>query len=497
MSRRATSPSAASKVRVAALERAEERRGEMGALAVEGRSRAACRRHDRRAPLLIDALFGTGLKRGLEDTVSKQLFELVRCSGRVSVACDLPSGVETDSGAELSAVPAFDMTVTFGALKPAHLLYPAMHKCGRLVLADIGIDADASWHEIAPPDAAAARSRRAQIRRGLVHALAGKMPGAIALAATAAARAGAGYVRVSTSRPIDGLPVVDRPDRHAPVNDERIGCLLVGPGMGDIPQVLTLALTSQGAQGDRRRRDHPSRRAGAAEGPGRDHHAARRRVPQAVRRACRERSPSGRSRRRGARGAVVVYKGPDTLVASPDGRLGFAPPAPAWLASAGTGDVLAGMIAAMRARGLPAFEAACAGVWLHGRAAEIAGPADDRRRSRRRHPRGARLAAMNELIVRIAARGDGVTPSGRHVPFGVPGDALLDDGALAFGPHHQEPPCRHFPGMRRLPAPACRRRGLSRLSRFARRDARSPSTARRPRSARRTCRRRAAAAGRR
>ena len=79
-------------------------------------------------------------------------------------------------------------------------------------------------------------------------------------------------------------------------------------------------------------------------------------------------------------GAVVVYKGPETLVASPDGRLGFAPPAPAWLASAGTGDVLAGMIAAMRARGLPSFEAACAAVWLHGRAAEIAGPsmiADD------------------------------------------------------------------------------------------------------------------------
>jgi len=72
-------------------------------------------------------------------------------------------------------------------------------------------------------------------------------------------------------------------------------------------------------------------------------------------------------------GAVVVYKGPDTLVASPDGRLCFSPHAHHWLASAGTGDVLAGVIAAMRARGLPAFEAACAGVWLHGRAAEIAG----------------------------------------------------------------------------------------------------------------------------
>ena len=77
---------------------------------------------------------------------------------------------------------------------------------------------------------------------------------------------------------------------------------------------------------------------------------------------------------------MIVYKGPDTVVASPNGFVGFAPPAPPWLASAGTGDVLAGMIAALRARGLGSWDAACAAVWLHGRAAEIAGPqmiADD------------------------------------------------------------------------------------------------------------------------
>jgi hydroxyethylthiazole kinase-like uncharacterized protein yjeF len=78
--------------------------------------------------------------------------------------------------------------------------------------------------------------------------------------------------------------------------------------------------------------------------------------------------------------AVVVYKGPDTLVAAPDGRLAFAPPAPAWLATAGTGDVLAGLCAALLAQLGSSFEAACAAVWLHGRAAELAGPgliADD------------------------------------------------------------------------------------------------------------------------
>ena len=105
---------------------------------------------------------------------------------------------------------------------------------------------------------------------------------------------------------------------------------------------------------------------------------------------------------------------------------------------------LSGMIAALRARGCRLRSGLRRRLAARPRGGDCR-PADDRRRSRRCHPAGASLRSMNELIVRIAARGDGVTASGRHVPFGVPGDAVLDDGALAFGPHHQEPPCRHFP----------------------------------------------------
>ena len=330
------------------------------------------------APVLVDALFGTGLKRGLEDTVSKQLLRLSEAA-HVRVACDLPSGVDSDSGTVLSEVQGFDMAVTFGALKPAHRLMPAMAKCGRVVLADIGVEAESDWFEIGPPAVPPLDPQGHKYSRGLVHALAGKMPGAIALAATAAARAGAGYVRVSTSRPIDGLPAAVVQVDTADVNDERIGCLLVGPGLGDIPQVLTLALTSKAPKvidadgitllGDAERLNGQNAVITPHEGefaklfPDLEGSKAERAL-EAARRS----------------GAVVVLKGPDTLVAAPDGRLGFAPPAPAWLASAGTGDVLAGIIAALRARCMPAFEAACAGVWLHGRAAEIAGPsmiADD------------------------------------------------------------------------------------------------------------------------
>jgi hydroxyethylthiazole kinase-like uncharacterized protein yjeF len=321
--------------------------------------------------LLIDALFGTGLREGLEDALQKQFYRLAAGS-QMRIACDVPSGVDSDSGVELSSVPGFEMTVTFGALKPAHRLMPSMGKCGRVVLADIGIEASPEWHELGQPVLPALDPGGHKYSRGLVHALAGKMPGAIALSAKAAAYSGAGYVRVSTSRSIDGLPSAIVQTDTAEINDGRIGCLIVGPGMGDIPRVLTLALTSHAPKViDADAITHlgePERLRGqdAIITP---HQGEFERLFGKLEGSKADRALEAAKRS----GAVIVYKGPDTLVASPDGRLGFAPPAPAWLASAGTGDVLAGMIAAMRARGLEAFEAASAAVWLHGRAAEIAG----------------------------------------------------------------------------------------------------------------------------
>ena len=330
------------------------------------------------APIIVDCLFGTGLSRGLEASVSSRLSALA-AQALVSVACDLPSGTATDSGELLSPIPAFDLTVTFGALKAAHRLMPAMSRVGRVILADIGIEAGSTWREIGQPSLPPLDPAGHKYSRGLVHCLAGQMPGAIALAASAAAKTGAGYVRVSTSLPISNLPSSIVQTGGADLQDERIGCILVGPGLGDVPQVLTLALTAPrpiviDADGIKLVGD-PERLHGhdtiltPHEGEfdalfGKMEGSKAERALEAARRSQ----------------SVIVYKGPDTLVAGPDGRLCFAPPAPAWLATAGTGDVLAGMIASFRAQGLEPFDAACAAVWLHGRAAELAGPgmiADD------------------------------------------------------------------------------------------------------------------------
>jgi hydroxyethylthiazole kinase-like uncharacterized protein yjeF len=330
-------------------------------------------------PLVIDALFGTGLRHGLEEAVAKQLSRLCDAAG-VKVTCDLPSGVETDTGAELSLVPSFDLTVTFGALKPAHRLHPAMHKCGRVVLASIGIEADTQWHEFGPPQLPPLDLGGYKYTRGMVHCVGGAMVGAVALGATAAYRAGAGYVRIGADAYVPNVPAAIVQGQKSRLDDPHIGALLVGPGLGrDGGPLLGQALAAGRPlvlDGDVfALLDEPARLNGldAILTP---HEGEFKELFGTLEGSKPERALEVARRAQ----SVVVYKGPDTIVASPDGRLGFAPPAPAWLATAGTGDVLAGITAAMRARGLARFEAACAAVWLHGRAAEIAGPhmiADD------------------------------------------------------------------------------------------------------------------------
>ena len=336
--------------------------------------------HTQPAPLLIDALFGTGLRKQLEEAVTQQL-RLLADGSLVRVCCDLPSGVDSDSGAELSPVPSFDLCVTFGALKPAHRLMPAMARCGRVVLADIGIEAATGWREIGTPKLPPLDRAGHKYDRGMVECVAGAMPGAIALAATAAARAGAGYVRIHSREPVVNVPAAVVQGQGGSFDDPRIGAILVGPGLGrENGDLLRRAL-----DGDRPLvidGDALSLLAGrAGELRGLDavltpHQGEFERLFPELDGTKPERALAAA----GQTGCTILYKGADTLIAAPDGCLAFAPPAPAWLATAGTGDVLAGMVAAMVARGLPPFEAGCAAVWLHGRGAEIAGPemiADD------------------------------------------------------------------------------------------------------------------------
>jgi hydroxyethylthiazole kinase-like uncharacterized protein yjeF len=311
------------------------------------------------APLLIDALFGTGLSRPLEQS---QLLLDLAAAATVRVAVDLPSGVATDDGAILSPVPDYDLTITFQTLKPSHLLQPAARHMGRIVVADIGIMAASDLTEIGPAAPREPGPDDHKYSRGYVAVLAGEMPGASALAAAAALRAGAGYVRL-IGPPVAGIPnaIVQGPgDPETLLADARIGAVLVGPGLGRDSRLLELAVAS----GRPLVLDAGALRAqpNAILTP---HEGEFARLFPGLSGSKVERARAAAA----ASGAVIVYKGADTVVAAPDGRAAIAPPAPAWLATAGTGDVLAGIIAARRAALDDPFEAACAGVWMHNHAA--------------------------------------------------------------------------------------------------------------------------------
>ena len=334
------------------------------------------------APLLVDALFGTGLRRPIDDGIAAHLSTLA-AAAKVRVAIDLPSGAATDDGALLSPVTDCDLTVTFQTLKPSHLLQPAARYMGRIVVAGIGVEAESRLEVIDRPNIRPPRPDDHKYRRGYVALVGGEMPGAIALAAVASARSGAGYVRLVGDSPSQAVPrsVVQSSSLDIVAEEERIGAIVAGPGLGrgkraeQVMQAVFRGRAPQVLDGDALRwiGEGNAQLDDAVLTPheGEFEHMFGSLAGSKYERA---RAAAGRS------AAVIVLKGADTVVAAPDGRAAIARPAPCWLASAGTGDVLAGIVGTMLAQGMDRFAAACAAVWLHGRAGELAGPgliADD------------------------------------------------------------------------------------------------------------------------
>ena len=329
------------------------------------------------APVLVDALFGTGLSRPLGGDVAAALTRLVGAA-TLSIAVDLPSGVATDDGALLGVERALDLTLALGAVKPAHLLLPAAPWCGTVRLLDIGIAADGDDRVLGAPAFPAPAPDAHKFTRGMVAVVAGRMPGATALAATAAAHA-AGYVLLLGST-TDRLPhaIVRRRWDEGALADDRIGAVVVGPGLGrddEARRRLAAALASDRAlviDGDAL---HLLDLAAL-----RDRTAPVILTPHAGEFAHLF-GTGGGSRIERARtaatscGATVVLKGPDTVIAAPDGATRVAHHRVPWLATAGSGDVLAGLAGALLAQGRDPFRAAQQAVWLHTQAALHAGPA--------------------------------------------------------------------------------------------------------------------------
>ncbi len=336
------------------------------------------------AAQVVDALFGTGLCRGLDEAVSAKLNLLVERAGH-SYAVDLPSGVETDSGVLLSPVPRFGVCVALGALKPAHLLYPAAQHAERLVCADIGIAVPSSLFQLAPPPLTAPGAQSHKYSRGLVAVIGGAMAGAGLLASRAASHSGAGMIRRIAP---DHLPAKTEAiisifakcpsDLVSALDDDRLAAVLVGPGLGrddDAQERLDAALDSghslvldADALTLMAERDWDRVAVPAILTP---HEGEFLRLFGTLPGSKIDRAMEAARRSR----CIVVYKGADTVIAAPDGRAAVASSHSFWLSTAGTGDVLAGLAAGRLAVTRDPFRAACEAVWLHGEAARRAGAA--------------------------------------------------------------------------------------------------------------------------
>jgi hydroxyethylthiazole kinase-like uncharacterized protein yjeF len=357
------------------------------------------------ASLVIDGLFGAGFRPPLSAEAG-QLIQAVNRSGARVLAIDLPSGLRGDGGLTDGPVVEADETVTFFRLKPAHLLFPGRARCGRVRVADIGIPAStlreiaprtfhnvpALWRRVLP----ALRPAGHKYDRGHLLVLSGPAGrgGAARLAATAGLRAGAGLVTLAApagalAEHAAQLTAVMLREANDPrqvealLADRRINAVVLGPGLGVGAATVDLvhavlesraavvldadAITSFVGAADRLAAEVLRREAPTVVTPHGGEFA--RIVPDLV-------GPSKLENARAAArrsGAIVVLKGADTVVAAPDERASIADNAPPSLATAGSGDVLAGIVGAMLAQGMPAFEAAAAAVWLHGEAGQEAG----------------------------------------------------------------------------------------------------------------------------
>jgi hydroxyethylthiazole kinase-like uncharacterized protein yjeF len=335
--------------------------------------------------VFVDCLFGSGLSRPLAKDDSQMIREMADAHDFL-VAVDLPSGVTTDEGALLGPVRHYDLTLALGAWKPAHFLMPAMEHMGMRKCVNIGVGSAAGSGFVFPrPRFSAPPTAAHKYSRGLVGIVAGVMPGAALLAAQAAMRGGAGYVKFLSSGEECAGPaalVVDRRPLAEALEDKRWSALLVGPGLGRdsaarerlaavldrrVPTVIDAdalhLLDDDLLEGIDRTRllvtPHEGELAALCTSFGVD-------VQRKLGRARTLAEVSG---------LTVLAKGPDNLLASPDGRIAYFPPAPSWLSTAGTGDVLGGIAASRLASGSDPFTAGGETVWLHAEAARCAGAA--------------------------------------------------------------------------------------------------------------------------
>jgi ADP-dependent NAD(P)H-hydrate dehydratase / NAD(P)H-hydrate epimerase len=364
-----------------------------------------------RPALIIDALFGAGLNRTVEGD-PHDMIEAINANGAPVLSVDLPSGINGTGAAVMGTAIRATETVTFFRRKPAHLLLPGRMYCGRVRVADIGIDADVLaeiqprtfenipqvWRSSFPVP----RIDSHKYSRGHAVVVSGDMAatGAARLSARGALRSGAGLVTLASPR--DALAVnasaltavmvraIDTAIEFAELlTDRRLNACVIGPGAGLGDRTRDFVLTALSAQ--RGLVLDADALTSFAQAPDRlfeaikashdpqvvltPHEGEFPRLFSDISNKHPNRSKLERVRAAAERaGAVVLLKGPDTVVASPDGRATIAANAPPWLATAGAGDVLAGIIGGLLAQGVPAFEAAGIGVWMHGEAAREAGP---------------------------------------------------------------------------------------------------------------------------